>query len=88
MAMERMLIIIATVLLVLGVNCGASTSPPPPRPFPPQLVAIAYLVLLDHVIASNPVSKKTESKKTVSPSGKTQPKTLVPRVFPARIGLW
>ena len=83
MAMKRMLIIIATVLLVLGVNCGASTSPPPPRPFPPQLVAIAYLVLLDHVIASNPVSKKT-----VSPSGKTQPKTLVPRVFPVRIGLW
>ena len=83
MAMERMLIIIATVLLGLGINCGASTSLPPPRPFPPHLVVIAYLVLLDHVIPSNPVSKKT-----VSPSGKTQPETLVPRVFPARIGLW
>jgi len=45
--MKRMLIITVTVLLVLGVNCGASASLPPPqplpppRPFPPHLVVIA-----------------------------------------------
>jgi hypothetical protein len=81
--MKRMLIIMATVLSVLSVNCGASASlPPPPHPFPPHLAVIVYLVLLDHIIPSNPVSKKT-----LSPSGETKPNTLVPRVSPARIGL-
>jgi hypothetical protein len=81
--MKNILIIVATILLALGVNCGESASLPAARnPFPPHLLAIAYLVLLDHVAPANTVSKKT-----VSTSSQPKPKPLIPRVIPAQAGL-
>jgi hypothetical protein len=82
--MKKILLIVATILLAVSVNCGESASLPVSKnPSPPHLAIIAYLVLLDHVVPSHPGFKKTESS-----SDKPKPKPLVPRVFPARVGLW
>lgn len=84
LAMKKILILVATILLTVGVKYGESASLPAPRnPSSPHLVVIAYLVLLDHVVSSHPVSKKT-----VPTSDKLKPNPLVPRVLPARVGLW
>jgi hypothetical protein len=85
--MKRMLIIIASVLLVLGVKCGASNGlPPPRRSFDAPLVGLAYLVFIDHLIAPNHASKKTVST-SGKPKPKPKPKPFVPSVSPVRKGL-
>ena len=82
--MKTILIIVAAILFMVGVRCGEPATLPASRnPSPPHLAVIAYLVLIDHVVSSHPASKKT-----VSTSDKPKPKPLVPRVFPARVGLW
>jgi len=82
--MKTVLIIVAVILFMVGVRCGEPANLPAPRSSsPPHLAVIAYLVLLNHVVSSHPVSKKT-----VSTSAKPKTKPLVPRFFPVRVGLW
>jgi hypothetical protein len=82
--MKTILIIVAAILFMVGVRCGEPAALPAPlNPSPPHLLVIAYLVLLDHAVSFQPVPEKT-----VSTSAKPKPRPLVPRVFPARVGLW
>jgi hypothetical protein len=82
--MKTILIIVAVILFMVGVRCGEPATIPASRnPSPPHLLVIAYLVLLDHAVSFQPVSKNK-----VSTAAKPKTRPLVPRVFPARVGLW
>jgi hypothetical protein len=82
--MKTVLIIVAAILFMVGVRCGEPATLPASRSSsPPHLAVIAYLVLIDQVVSSRPGTKKMAST-----SAKPKSRPLVPRVFPARVGLW